>query len=133
MIAGQMSCVMPTPSGYIKTNHEWPRMAQYPNKRFKAKVFAEKIMPLGSESFWEVTLTLTDTNIKDIKDVHAVDETFSITLTEANASTVVIWHVPNERWSDKTPFRISIATEPNAIKTLFIVTHSAKDQRLVWS
>ena len=125
-----VSCIFP--GHHIKTNHEWPRMAQYPNKRFKTHVFAEKIMPLGQDSFWEIRLTVQNIKNSDIKDIQIVDETMDLTIAEEFGSTFITWHVHNERWSDKTPFRISIATEQNALKTLFIVTHSAKDQRVQW-
>ena len=124
--------VPPVPISYINTYHEWPKIAQYPNRRFDAEIFAEKVMPLGKDSFWEISLILKNTRAAYIGDVHLQDETIEVAIGEEHSNAIMTIRVPVERWLEKKPFSVYVTSMPGNVRTLFIVTHSAKERRFLW-
>ena len=114
---------------YMYTNHEWPKVNQYPGKKIRARAFAEHKMPTDWESYWEIKLTITDMRHTDIKDIHAMEDNLDFRMEEERGAVVVVWVVTNERLSGKKPFAISLATEKNDGKPVLHVQHSAKRER----
>ena len=129
---GHVSCgfyIFGPSTGYIYTNHEWPKVDQYPAKKFKARAFAEHKMPTDRESYWEIKLTIADLKIDAIVDINATEESIDFVLGEEYGVTVVTWAATKERWFDKKPFVLVIATGQEETKTILHVTHSAKHER----